>query len=86
MSEMDKGAAFVAKGMASHAKMYRFLGWFFIIIGLPLLPLFGLGLVPIGLGYALLRMAKKLVNPETVEKAMDGIAAVGASLAERAKR
>lgn len=85
MGEMDKGAAYVAKGLAAQAKMFRIMGWFMIVIGVPLLLAFGLGMIFIALGYLCLRMAKKLERHETIEEGMDGIAAVGASLARRAR-
>lgn len=85
MAEMDKGAAYIAKAMSVQAKMYRILGWMMIVIGVPLLLVFGMGLIPIGLGWFCLRIAKKLEKRETIEEGLDGIAAVGASLAKRAK-
>ena len=86
MSEMDKGAEFLARGFAVQAKMMRIGGWVMIVLGVPLLLLFGIGVVPIVIGYICLRMAKKIERRETVEDGMDGIAAVGASLARRAKK
>ena len=85
MTEMDKGVDFIAKGMAFQVKMFRILGWVMIVIGVPLLLLFGIGLIFIGLGWLCLRMAKKLEKRETIEEGLDGIAAVAASLAKRAK-
>lgn len=85
MTEMDKGAAYLAKGMAVQAKMFRIMGWVLIVVGVPLLLLFGMGLIPIGIGWFCLRIAKKLEKRETLEEGLDGIAAVGASLARRSK-
>jgi hypothetical protein len=85
MTEMDKGAAFLAKGMAVQAKMFRIGGWVLITLGVPLLLLFGMGLIPMGIGWFCLRIAKKLEKRETLEDGLDGIAAVGASIAKRAK-
>ena len=84
----EKAANYVAKGMSAQARMYKILGWSLIIIGVPLILLFGLGFLVMGCGAVFLWLAKKIqksASTENIKEHLEGIGAVVDSIRSRAE-
>jgi hypothetical protein len=75
----------IRKGTSRAAKALKVRAWILIIIGIPLIFAFGLGLIFIGLGVTMLSMAKKMSNKDANQSHLEGIGAVASSITKGSK-
>jgi len=82
----DRSVNGIGKGFSFFAKYQKSMGWMFIIVGIPLIPLLGIGFIFIFIGIGFLWTSKKVKamgSPDSIKRGLDGIGAVVSDIKQR---